>query len=89
MAPFDARHYVAHTWRCLRHVLILVPIADRYAVLLMAASHYCIVNPSKAALIDLLALKARALSEINTALAKPNRAVTDAMIGAVCMQILE
>lgn len=57
--------------------------ATMYAVLLMAASHYCIVNPSQAALIDLLALKARALSEINTALASPNRAISDAMIGAV------
>lgn len=34
-------------------------------------------------MIDLLALKARALSEINTALATPDRAITDAMIGAV------
>lgn len=54
-----------------------------YAVLLMAASHYCIVNPSKAALIDLLALKARALFEINAELAKPDAEVSDVMIGAV------
>jgi hypothetical protein len=54
-----------------------------YAVLLMAASHFCIMNPSQAALIDLLALKARALSEINNALANPKRAVSDAVIGAV------
>lgn len=57
--------------------------ATMYAVLLMAASHYCIVNPSQAAVIDLLALKARALSEINNALANPDRAITDAMLGAV------
>lgn len=57
--------------------------ATMYAVLLMAASHYCIVNPTKAALIDLLALKARALTEINAALASPERAITDSMIGAV------
>lgn len=63
--------------------LAMTEAATMYAVLLMAASHFCIVNPSKAVLIDLLALKARALSEINAALAKPNRAVTDAMIGAV------
>lgn len=67
--------------------LAMTEAATMYAVLLMAASHYCIVNPSQAALIDLLALKARALSEINSALAKPNRAVTDAMIGAVSKQI--
>ncbi len=54
-----------------------------FAVLLMAASHYCIVNPSQAELIDLLALKAGALSEINIALASQNRAVTNALIGAV------
>lgn len=54
-----------------------------YAVLLMAASHFAIVNPAQGALIDLLALKARALSEINAALVNPQRAVSDAMIGAV------
>ena len=54
-----------------------------YAVLLLSASHYCTFNPDKAALMDLLALKARALSEINAALAKPERATTDAVIGAV------
>ena len=57
--------------------------ATMYAVLLMAASHYSIVNPSKAALVDLLHLKARALSEINAALANPKTAITDSMIGAV------
>ncbi|KAF2482383.1 hypothetical protein BDY17DRAFT_324669 [Neohortaea acidophila] len=49
----------------------------------MAASHYCIVNPSQATLIDLLALKARALSEINTALTNHQGTITDAMVGAV------
>jgi len=63
--------------------LCMTEAATMYAVLLMAASHYCIMNPSKAALIDLLAIKARALAEINAALTNPNRAVTDAMIGAV------
>ena len=63
--------------------LAMTEAATMYAVLLMAASHYCIVNPSKAALIDLLHLKARALSEINAALADPKRAITDSMIGAV------
>ena len=64
---------------------VLLTIFDtyRYAVLLMAASHFAIMNPSKAALIDLLALKARALTEINAAFANPKRAVTDSMIGAV------
>ena len=57
--------------------------ATMYAVLLMAASHYCTVNPSQATVIDLLALKARALSEINASLANHSRSVTDAMIGAV------
>ena len=54
-----------------------------YAVLLMAASHYCAVNPHSANLIDLLYLKSRALTEINTALRDPNRATSDAVIGAV------
>lgn len=53
-----------------------------YAVLLMAASHYCIMNPHKASVIDLLALKARALSEINIELRKTGE-VTDAIVGAV------
>lgn len=57
--------------------------ATMYAVLLMAASHFAIVNPAQGTLIDLLALKARALSEINAALTNPKRAITDAMIGAV------
>lgn len=63
--------------------LAMTEAATMYAVLLMAASHFAIVNPAQGALIDLLALKARALSEINTALANPKRAVSDAMIGAV------
>lgn len=54
-----------------------------YAVLLMGASHFCIMNPEKGSLIDLLALKARALKEINSALADPKEAVTDAVIMAV------
>lgn len=57
--------------------------ATMYAVLLLAGSHYCMVNPSMTTLIDLLHLKARALSEINAALANPDKAVTDAIIGAV------
>ena len=63
--------------------LAMTEAATMYAVLLMGASHYSIVNPSKAALVDLLYLKARALSEINAALADPKRATSDAMIGAV------
>jgi len=54
-----------------------------YAVLLMAASHYCAVNPHSANLIDLLYLKSRALTEINAALRDPKRATSDAVIGAV------
>ena len=54
-----------------------------YAVLLMAASHYCAVNPHSANLIDLLYLKSRALTEINAALRDPERATSDAVIGAV------
>jgi hypothetical protein len=54
-----------------------------YAVLLMAASHYCAVNPQSASLIDLLYLKSRALTEINAALRNPKRATSDAVIGAV------
>lgn len=54
-----------------------------YAVLLMAASHYCAVCPHSANLIDLLALKSRALTEINSALRDPKRATSDAVIGAV------
>ena len=54
-----------------------------YAVLLMAASHYCAVNPQSANLIDLLYLKSRALTEINAALRDPKRATSDAIIGAV------
>lgn len=54
-----------------------------YAVLLMGASHFCVVNPSRASLIDLLAIKARALTEVNKALADPNKATTDATIMAV------
>lgn len=54
-----------------------------YAVLLMAASHYCAINPHSANLIDLLYLKSRALNEINSALRDPKRATSDAIIGAV------
>lgn len=54
-----------------------------YAVLLMAASHYCAVCPMSANLIDLLYLKSRALNEINKALRDPKRATSDAVIGAV------
>ena len=56
---------------------------NRYAILLLSASNYCAMDPSQVGVIDLLALKARALSEINTALADPTRRVTDALIGAV------
>lgn len=62
---------------------IVTNAATMYAVLLMAAAHYCAVNPSKVAVYDLLALKARALREINAAMTKSDVAVTDAMIGAV------
>lgn len=54
-----------------------------YAVLLMAASHYCAINPHSANLIDLLYLKSKALTEINNALRDPKRATSDAVIGAV------
>ena len=54
-----------------------------YAVLLMAASHFAVVNPSQGILIDLLAIKSRALREINNALKHSTRATTDALIGAV------
>ena len=54
-----------------------------YAVLLMAASHYCAVSPHSANLIDLLYLKSKALTEINIALRDPKRATSDALIGAV------
>ena len=54
-----------------------------YAVLLMAASHYCAVSPHSANLIDLLYLKSKALTEINIALRDPKRATSDAIIGAV------
>ncbi|KAM0723932.1 hypothetical protein Q7P37_000923 [Cladosporium fusiforme] len=54
-----------------------------YAVLLMAASHYCAINPHSSNLIDLLYLKSRALNEINSALRDPKRATSDAIIGAV------
>jgi hypothetical protein len=54
-----------------------------YAVLLMAASHYCAVSPHSINLIDLLYLKSKALTEINIALRDPKRATSDAVIGAV------
>ncbi|EME48466.1 hypothetical protein DOTSEDRAFT_18997 [Dothistroma septosporum NZE10] len=54
-----------------------------YAVLLLGASHYCVVNASKAKLIDLLALEARALKEINASLTDFQTSLTDAMIMAV------
>lgn len=57
-----------------------------YAVLLMAASHYCAVSPpQKASQIDLLCLKSRALQEINKAMrhADPRHALSDTVIGAV------
>jgi hypothetical protein len=57
--------------------------APMYAVMLMSAAHYAIVNPKGAALIDLLHLKARALAEINNCLIDPKRGVSDAMIAAV------
>ncbi|KAK4579905.1 hypothetical protein LTR86_000106 [Recurvomyces mirabilis] len=57
--------------------------APMYAVLLMSASHYAIVNPRGAALIDLLHLKARTLAEINKTLADPKKGISDAMLAAV------
>jgi len=63
--------------------LCMTEAATMYAVLLMAASHYCAINPSQAALFDLVYLKGRALAAIQAALLKPDRAVTDALIGAV------
>lgn len=89
MTRFGSKYPIGSYVSTFQSCAKLSTIADRYAVLLMAASHFCIVNPSKASLIDLLALKARALSEINAALTKPNRAVTDAMIGAVRVKTLQ
>lgn len=63
--------------------LIMTEAAPMYAVLLMAASHFAIVEPKAATVINLLHLKARALAEINKALADPKRATSDAIIGAV------
>lgn len=63
--------------------LCMTEAATMYAVLLMGASHFCVVNPEQGSLIDLLALKSRALQEINSALADPKKAVTDAVIMAV------
>ncbi|USW48642.1 Putative fungal transcription factor [Septoria linicola] len=57
--------------------------ATMYAVILMAASHYCVMNPHKASLFDLLALKARALSEINVELRRSDAGISDAVVGAV------
>lgn len=75
----NAKGLLRRTW----FPLCMTEAATMYAVLLMAASHYCVVNPSRRAVIDLLYLKARALSEINAALADPKRSVSDAMIGAI------
>lgn len=80
-------HYAVRSKPLLTHSLLtfmaVTEAAAMYAVLLMGASHYCAVNPGKASLIDLLAIKARALSEINTAIADQKKAVTDATIIAV------
>ncbi|KAF2212296.1 hypothetical protein CERZMDRAFT_97573 [Cercospora zeae-maydis SCOH1-5] len=55
-----------------------------YAVLLlMTASHYCVMNPHNASRIDLLALKARPLSEINLEMRKPDVCISDGVVGAV------
>lgn len=57
-----------------------------YAVLLMAASHFCALHPPHLAnRIDLLYLKSRALDEINKALrdSDSQRATRDAVVGAV------
>lgn len=57
-----------------------------YAVLLMAAAHFCVLNPPHlTARINLLSLKSRALREINKAVRHPdlNQATNDAAIGAV------
>lgn len=63
--------------------LCMTEAATMYAVLLMAASHFCAINPSQAALFDLVYLKGRALAAIQAALLRPDKAVTDAIIGAV------
>ncbi|KAK5110018.1 hypothetical protein LTR62_006385 [Meristemomyces frigidus] len=71
--------------------MMMQSAAAMYAVLLMSASHYAVVNPRGAAdaRIDLLVLKARALREINGALATSGastgkgKGVSDAMLGAV------
>lgn len=63
--------------------MCMTSAAAMYAVLLMAASHYCIMNPHQASRIDLLALKARALSEINVELRKPDVSINDGVVGAV------
>lgn len=63
--------------------MCMTSAAAMYAVLLMAASHYCIMNPHQASRIDLLALKARALSEINVELRKTDDCISDGVVGAV------
>ena len=73
------RGLLRHRW----FPLAMEEPSTMYAVLLMAASHYCAVSPPSANLIDLLYLKSRALTEINIALRDPKRATSDALIGAV------
>jgi hypothetical protein len=57
--------------------------ATMYAALLMAASHYAVVNPSKENKRNAELLRARAIHEIIAVVSEPGRAITDAMIGAV------
>ncbi|EMC99477.1 hypothetical protein BAUCODRAFT_50852, partial [Baudoinia panamericana UAMH 10762] len=63
--------------------LMMTEASAMYAVLLMGASHFAVVQPTKNATLDLLHLKARALTEINLALADQKRATSDALISAV------
>ncbi|KAF2726182.1 hypothetical protein K431DRAFT_214139 [Polychaeton citri CBS 116435] len=63
--------------------LVMTEPATFYAVLLMAASHYCAIQPEANHIIDLLNLKTRALKAINVAIMDPKRAKSDATIGAV------
>lgn len=54
-----------------------------YAVMLMAASHFAIMNVAMAQSINLMLLKGRAIQAINHALQDPVRSTSDSVIGAV------
>lgn len=64
-------------------MLLVTDPASMYAILLMSASHRLTLLPSASSYSSLLALKSRALSAVNAALACPSRRTSDATIGAV------